>query len=465
MAHGLFTDAVTRFNKGQSPLQTKAVVAKIVDEIRRFAGGKVAGRLIDDNHLSADVMERASLHAPVTLSRRFINERLSLELSSEEIADLLTNVEFEVTIASDELTAKAPFWRTDIAIPEDIVEEVGRLYGFDRLPLELPGRNLTPPSKDGLLTLKNQIRTVLSGGGANELLTYSFVHANLLQRAGQDPAQAFELSNALSPDVQYFRVSLLPSLLEKVYPNLRAGHKEFAIYEMGKCHNLLHPVEDEGLPGEFDMLSLVYAAGDGQDQAAGSGAAFYHARIYLEYLAERLGISLVFNPIPEETDVPIMKPYDIARSAFVQTANGTFLGVVGEFKTNVRRDLKLPVQSAGFEIGLRELVSVSVQSGYKRLPRFPKLEQDICLKVAADTPYQTVYDFVRTTLDELRPEHTHTSLSPVDIYQRGDDTSHKQITLRVSLASYDRTLTDDEVAKILDQIAAAATQKLSAERV
>ncbi len=464
MAHGLFTDAVTRFNKGQSPLQTKTVVAKIVDTIREQANGKVACTLIDDNHLSSEVMERGSLHAPVTLTRQFINERLGYDLSVDEIATLLINVEFEVQVNGDELTAKTPFWRTDIAIPEDIVEEVGRLYGFDHLPLELPGRDLIPVQKDRLLTLKTQIRSVLSGGGANELLTYSFVHGNLLQKVEQNPEQAFELSNALSPDLQYFRMSLLPSLLEKIHPNIKAGHGEFALYEMGKGHNLLHASGDEDLPGEFDMLALAYVTDDKYADPE-KGAAFYRARTYLTQLAQRLGIALVFVPITEESDVPIMKPYDISRSAFIQTEDGIFLGIVGEFKPSVRRGLKLPVGSAGFEIGLQELAGIAGRTGYTQLPRFPKLEQDICLKVPAATPYQTVYDFTWKTLEGIRPKKTYASLVPVDIYQRQDDQAHKQITLRISLASYERTLTDDEVAKMLDQVAAEAGRTIQAERV
>lgn len=464
MAHGLFTDAVTRFNKGQTPLQTKAVIAKIVDEIRRFADGKVAGPLIDDMHLPPEVIERGSLHAPVTLMRPFINERLGFDLSADEIAVLLTNVEFDVQISGDELTVKAPFWRTDIAIPEDVVEEVGRLYGFDHLPLELPGRDLTPVQKDGLLTLKARIRSILSGGGANELLTYSFTHGDLLQKAGQNPGQAFGLSNALSPGLQYFRMSLLPSLLDKVHSNLKASHKEFALYEMGKGHNLLHANDDDGLPSEFDMLALVYAADDKHADAE-AGAAFYRARAYLDHLAQRLGVGLVFTPITEEADAPIVKPYDVSRSAFVQTEGGVFLGIIGEFKASVRKALKLPEKSAGFEVGLQELLGIADGSGYTRLPRFPKLEQDICLKIPADAPYQTVYDFVWKTLKDVRPKNTHAALRPIDIYQRDDDQVHKQITLRLSLASYERTLTDEEVAKALDHVAAAASTTLSAERV
>ncbi|HEY5152630.1 MAG TPA: phenylalanine--tRNA ligase subunit beta, partial [Candidatus Saccharimonadales bacterium] len=248
MTHGLFTDAVTRFTKGQSPLQNLAVLAKIVDEIRQHAGGKVAGPVLDDNHLEAAVLERNSLHPPVKLPVDFINVRLGLELPADKVKQLLENVEFQVETAGDELTVKAPFWRTDIELREDVVEEVGRLYGYDKLPLELPRRDLAPTAKDRLLELKADIRQKLSRAGANEVLTYSFVHGNLLDRVGQDRSKAFQIANALSPDLQYYRISLIPSLLEKVHPNIKAGYDEFALFELGKTHSTDHGTDDDGLP-------------------------------------------------------------------------------------------------------------------------------------------------------------------------------------------------------------------------
>lgn len=464
MAHGLFTDAVSRFNKGQSPLQNRAVIARVVKDAQRLAGGELAGDYIDDVHLPQDVLERGSLHTPITVTADFINQRLGLMLSVEDMAQLLTNVECKVQITDASLTVMAPFWRTDLEIPEDIVEEVGRLYGFDHLPLELPKRDITPATKDPALELKTVIRDQLSRSGANEVLTYSFVHGNLLQKVGQDPAQAFQLSNALSPDLQYFRLDIMPSLLDKISPNLKAGYDEFALFEIGKNHTLLHPKDADGLPSEFDMAALVYTA---SDKLAKQGAAFYQARVFLTCLADRLHLQLKFTPITDSPDVPVVQPYDLSRSAYVSVeGSDQFLGIIGEFKPSVRKNLKLPVQTAGFEIGIKELLAAARNlDTYLALPRFPKVEQDICLRVPVTTAYQTVYDFVWEALAEVQPANTLPSLGPVDIYQRDSDAGHKQITLRFSLASYERTLVDAEVTKMLDHVAAAAADKLQAERI
>ena len=236
MEHGIFTDAVTRFTKGQSPLQNPAVLAKIVAEIRQFAQGKIASPLLDDHYLDEATLSRNSLHLPVTVSADFVNARLGLKLSVDDMKTLLENVECQVAVKGEELTITAPFWRTDIELREDVVEEIGRLYGFDKLPLILPKRDLSATDKNSLLELKARVRKRLSAAGANEVLTYSFVHGNLLDKVGQDKAQAYQLSNALSPDLQYYRLSLTPSLLERVNPNIRAGYGTFALFEIGKTH-------------------------------------------------------------------------------------------------------------------------------------------------------------------------------------------------------------------------------------
>jgi len=455
MAHGLFTDAVTRFNKGQSPLQTLAVLAKIVNEIQTAGSGKVASQLIDVQH---DVKPGGA----ITVDVNFINQRLGLKLSQAEIIKLLSNVEIHVHDVPDGVCVNAPFWRTDIEIPEDIVEEVGRLYGYDHLPLELPQRDVSPTAKDPLLTLKAEIRERLSQAGANEVLTYSFVHGDLLEKVGQGTDKAFQLSNALSPDLQYYRLSLLPSLLDKVHQNVKAGYDEFALFELGKTHSLDHAADDEAVPTEFEFTAFVVTA---HDKLKKAGAAYYEARKYLENLAD---VGLEYKPIAEAMQqYPVVKPYDPARAALVSIkATGEFLGIIGEFTPSVRRNLKLPKFTAGFEVDTTVLqTAFEAARSYVPLPRFPKVTQDISLQVPAELPYQELYDFVWSELGKAQPENTLPSLGPVDIYQREDDPEHKHITLRLDIASYDRTMTDTEVNTLLDTVAAAAQAKLGAVRI
>ena len=478
MAHGLFTDAVTRNNKGQSPLQTAAVLAKIVDEVRQFAGGKVASAVIDDNHLEAAVMQRGSLYAPVKLGARFVNSRLGLQLSAQDMATLLRNVEFLVELDGDDLVVTAPFWRTDIEIAEDIVEEIGRLYGFDRLPLSLPHRDLTPAPKNPLFELKSRLRTLLSKGGANEVLTYNFVHGNLLQKVGQDSSKAFTLANALSPDLQYYRMSLSPSLLDKVHANIKAGFDTFALFEMNKSHVLgVTDAQEPALPAESNRLSLVFASKKPQE-----GAAYYRAKYYLQNILSQVhgGYEIVawkdLGDLAqqalkgEQKELPqyaaLAAPFDLDRSGFVidtNEAESLPIAIVGEYRRRVAKDLKLPEYTAGFEVIL-DCLAVPDRSPYQMQSRYPATEQDICLKVSDQTSYAQVLAVASATL-QARQANEYVSLMPVDIYQRDDEPDFKQITLRLTIASYEKTLRDEEVAGILDAITTEAAEKLHATRI
>jgi len=459
MRHGLFTDAVTRFTKGQSPLQNRVILAKIVEDLSKFAGAKVAGHTAD---------ERGELPSPepLTVSAGFINSRLGTQLQSAEISKLLENVEFDAHPEDgDNVCALAPFWRTDIELPEDIVEEVGRLYGYDKLSLELPKRSIKPAPKNDLLELKSKIRESLSKAGANEVLTYSFVHGNLLDKVGQNKDNAFQLSNALSPDLQYYRLSLIPSLLDKVHQNIKAGYDEFALFELGKTHFVGEMDEnDAGVPNEDNHLALVVAYSDKQKPA---GAPYYAARRYLERLVDWEKLALVplakFDLATDEWGRQLTSAYEPGRSA-VMVKNEQVWGVIGEFKPNVRRALKLPEFSAGFEIHL-DLLAGREQERYTSLPRFPKVTQDITLRVSADLSYRDLYEFAQSEFEKDRPPETLMNFSPTGIFQKEDDKEHKNITFRLEIASYQKTLTDKEVAKLLDTVAAAAKEKFGAERV
>jgi phenylalanyl-tRNA synthetase beta chain len=463
MRHGLFTDAVTRFNKGQSPLQNPAVVGYALDLFGSICGGQVASPVFDESSHES----RVSI---LEVTSTFINDRLGLNLAVENICTLLQNVEFETETRDSRLVTRVPFWRTDIELSEDIVEEVGRLYGFDKLPHELPRRSIQPAPKNPNLEMQRNVGRLLSGAGANEVKTYSFVHERVLKAAGQDPTQAFRLGNALSPDLQYYRLSLTPSLLAHVHSNSKAGHDQFALYEFGKAHNKKE-YDDEGLPKEVSALAYVIAA-----KKPGDGAAYYQAKRTLDRLLEQSGIatltweplvsaSLYQNPWLEQ----MTAPYEPSRSAVLRASDdslgqtkGLIWGVVGEYKPAVAKAFKLPEYTAGFE--LDPLMFTWAQGRtYQPLSRFPHVTQDISLKVPVATPYVELFASAEAMLSELRSDQLSLRLSPLGIYQaEGSET--KTITLRLTASNYQRTLTDAEVTTYLDKVANATASSCHAER-
>lgn len=459
MKYGLFTDAVTRFTKGQSPLQNDYILAKIMDDIIQNTGAEQASVVYDlHNELPSS--------PAVTVSTEFINDRLGSELSSEQIAKLLQNVEFSVaTNDAIGLSVTAPFWRTDIEQPEDIVEEVGRLYGYDNLPIQLPTRSSSPSRQSTILALKSRIRSALTSAGANEVLTYSFVHGDLLEKVSQPVDQAYKLTNAISPDLQYFRLSIIPSLLDKVYMNVRAGFDEFGIFELNKSHVKQHGLDELQVPKEIEATAFVFAASDKHAKQL-SGSAFYYARAYLDEMARQLGLKLVYDAIDEESAYPVAQPFDQTRSAMVRDSRtGTVLGMIGEFKQSTLRSLKLPKFTAGFELGTDLLLGcVEDHVEYMPLSKFPSTEQDICLQVDSSTTYAALQGCILDALAFIAKEKQYRFvLTPVDVY-RTEASSQKNITFRITLSHPERTLVTQEINELLEHISTEAHDRLAATR-
>ena len=466
MRHGLFTDAVTRFNKGQSPLQNDRVLARALQGLTKLAGGEQASEVFDfGTSLGEDEAFRQNERwSAKTIPAEFINARLGTKLSDKDMLTLLENVEFHARAkgGANEISVNPPFWRTDIELPEDVVEEVGRLYGFDKLPHELPRRSIEPTPTNQKRQVKSLIRDSFRRMGANEALTYSFVHKNTLTRAEQDPEQAFRLGNALSPDLQYYRLSVLPSLLDKVHGNLKAGYDEFLLYEIGKGHNKkYHSDDDNGLPGELEFVDGVYAS-----KQPGAGAPYYHVRQMVTQLGRDLGLALRFQPITKPLDFPVTAPFDLTRSALVETTEGEFIGLIGELKQTVLGNFKLPAQTAALTLDLGGLKTAYGQrrQNYQPLSKFPSIANDISLKTSSDQPYAEILSAVETAAQEALPD-VRVATTPVTIYQSDDDTATKTTTFHLVFTSHDKTLTDDDLKPVREAIAVRAREAVGAEVV
>ena len=462
MRHGIFTDALTRFNKGQSPLQNAAVL----NQLMSMVGGVQVSEVFDlkqfDDWLD-DYFNGKYTPANIDINSKFINERLGLDLSGDNICGLLNNVEIKSHGPEEELDyicIQSPFWRTDIELPEDVVEEIGRLYGFDKLPRQLPMRSIKPAPRNPRCQLKQAIRQSLSRAGANEVLTYSFVHERVLKNAEQDPSRAYRLSNALSPDLQYYRTSVLPSLLDKVHANIKAGHDEFMLFEIGKIHDKELPLSDEGLPSEQTFVDGVYAS-----KKPRAGAPFYKARKLTERLLADLNIEAEFKKITDsEANVPA--PFDSQRSAWIVAKNGDKLGIVGELTQAARRNFKLPDYTAAFSLDIEKLQACLTESrehSYRPLNRYPSTTRDISLKMQSAVDYASVY----ACAEEVAKKHRELQIgiTPIAIYQPKDDDSTKTVTLSVKFTSAERTLADKDTAPIIEEIAAMAAEEFDAAQV
>ena len=270
MVHGIFSEAITRFTKGQPPYQTLTVAEDC------------AGMLSDGFRVTAvaDEYPKSLKQIVVRVNVNQINGLLGTNYSEDLIKKTLENVGFVAKAKRGELEVFVPEWRTDIHIKEDIIEEVGRLLGYDNIVPILPLHGTAEKNK--MLALKSEVRELLKSFGANEVLTYSFVSERLLKKANLDVKNSYRIVNSISPELQYVRQTIVPSLLEKAYVNQKIPYDKFALFEMNKVYQKEWGLDVENVPVEKMQLGFVVA------ERKGTGAAYYKAKFYLEKILDAI---------------------------------------------------------------------------------------------------------------------------------------------------------------------------------
>ena len=422
MAHGIFSEAITRFTKGQPVSGTVPALARcasmLLEKPEQITGFDVS-ETYQDNHVA------------INLVLEDINDLLGTKYTVSEVTETLENVGFKVMVG-DCLEVVAPEWRTDIHIKEDVIEEVGRLRGYDNIPLNLPLRPFIGADKNPMFELKREMRSILSDRlNANEVLTYSFVSKDLQEKVGEDSAESYEIVNSISPELQVFRQSIAPSLIDKMYENIRAGHKKFALYEFNQVTNKKLGLTEEKVP-EIENHVAMISTGD-----------FYFAKAMLLELGKRLHVEFKL----EENNVSEFPYFEKVRSAKV-TLNGETVGVVGEIKARVLRNFKVK-KAAGFELNLDEIVKAPRKTTVElKISKFPFVERDITVKFKAEEAYAKLADGLDEVFSESGLIYT---IKPVSIYQ-GEDTEHKNVSFHISFSNTEKTLEAKEISDIMEKV-------------
>ena len=450
MRHGIFSEAITRFTKGQPAGLCYPALSYAVELMHQYTGSEVASAVAvaDGNQTENPTIE---------LSQDDVNRLLGTELSQSEIVETLTNVEWSVNATGDKLEVRAPFWRTDIKIKEDVIEEVGRLRGFDSIIPVLPIRTYEACMPSDFDKFRQIIRTSLAKMGSNEVVTYSFVHGDIFDKSSLPRDNAYRITNAISPDLQYYRQSLLPSLLNLVHPNIKSGFDEFALFEMNKVHSKDSGMSDEGVPVESYNLALVYS-----NKVSNSDDAFYHAKKTLDYLSEILNIELKFvSAVGDNEATLVAGPFENVRTGIIKLGN-QIIGVIGEFNSKARDGFKLPYKTSGFEIDLSKLFDGwTMKPEYKPISKFPETDRDICFKVPATMNYSDLYDSLSNA---SMTNNIHVDIMPLSIYSQ-DGSQSKNITFRLTFASYEKTLNSEDTNQIVNKIISDVTSQTHAEVV
>ncbi|MDR0887530.1 MAG: phenylalanine--tRNA ligase subunit beta [Candidatus Nomurabacteria bacterium] len=444
MRYGIFSEALTRFTKGQPA------------ELSRFVLAKTASELVDNLGMEklSEIVEVAEELEParVEVSAGEINEILGTAFSYEEIEKTLRNVGFGVGCACgksgkcecEKIVVTAPYWRTDIAILEDVAEEIGRLNGFDNIELKLPERSAKQVDRDEMGDAKQKLRKILMDSGANEILTYSFVSGKLLEKAGLDVANSYRIMNSISPELQYCRQSLIPSLAEKVYLNAKAAYNKFCLFEINKISSKDMGLTTEGVPVESNRVAVMLT--DRKNKNWEKGEAFYAAKRLCFEAIRGFGIDVDLVEIAEIDDGAVARSLD-SRRAVMLKAGEEEIGCVGELTQDMKQKLKLPDFVAGFEMDVDVLMRLPKRA--KRYGAYNNRESiDVSILVDEKMTWAEIEKKIRECFDDTDYFY---DLEPLDIYSKDGG---KVLSWRIVFGNYEKTLTKSDAQIIMEEIAA-----------
>lgn len=446
---GIVSDASSRFSRGQDPNKCEPVLYKAVEMLRELAGAEIASEI-------EDVYPDPEREHFVHVNTDFIRNKIGKKIENEEIIKTLNNLGLRTKYDenSGNITVTAPTFRPDIRIPADIVEEVARIHGYNNISPTLPKKRINPGKINKSRQKQLRIKHIMKEMGANELYTYSFVGAELYSACKLSLNNAHKIRNALSPDLEYMRPVLLPSLLEKVPQNVKY-EEELALFEIDKINpNKKGNIDTDDLPEEPVHIGLVHTL------------SYYHAKKYLETLMENLYIDeyeiLPLDDVKDDSKPDWVKyaenSYHPMRTALIKIGE-SIAGIIGEVSPNTVDEMELPNNTSVFELRLEDFDNyIKDIPDYREPSKFPAVIQDFSFITEWEVRYDSIVDTIRS-LDKDRD--VIQGIECIDIYSEYDET--KKTTIRVEFRSYEKTLDEEEIEELRNEIISEVEKETGGE--
>lgn len=449
---GLGTDASYRFERGIDPHGTVRSLLRAAELMVRVSGGTEVGGVID-MHPQVAAPRRISLKVSAT------NRLLGTDLSRKDITSLLSGIEINCdeigfTENDDEMVFPVPSFRVDLERPEDLMEEVARLYGYENIPTTLPVMTATIGilEKTSPRSLRETCRQKLTGLGFSEAINYSFVNRDCTEKllfSEKDPRRhTIAVLNPLTEDQAVMRTSLVPGLLETMARNLSKQIKTLRLFEVG---NVFLDQGAERLPEERETLAALLT-GDRSTASWYSKVTpfdFYDMKGVASALLTGLGFREPRFSKEETGDAPYMKPGYVASIS----VDGTTIGLVGEVHPKVLLAYGLKQTAFIFELFLHRIADhPPVRKKVSGISRFPSVARDVTLIIDNQIESHRLLDRVKTMEQDIVEEVQLFDVFVGEAIPKGK----KSVSFRITYRSADRTLEDESVnrihADICDQV-------------
>jgi len=444
--YGKHTDSSHRFERGVDSELQVAAIERATALILDICGGNPGPVSITE---SAEHLPTAPI---IQLRDKRLSQQLGVVIATADVDDMLTRLGLTLVERTDSAsTWIAPSWRFDLAIEQDLVEEVARIYGYNNLPTSTPTMALelqpNPENTQGISLFRAQ----LVSRGYQEVITYSFVDPEL-QKTIEPDLVAVPLINPISADMAVMRTSLWPGLLKSAVYNLNRQQSRVRIFEVGQCF-VSSDKDDVSLSQNTMLAGLLCGSRSPTGWTAGKEKVdFYDIKGDIEGLLGLTGLQHSFSF--DAASHPALHPGQCAQIS----RNGQSVGWVGQLHPQIQSRLGIDSGVYLFQVDASKIAEVRIPI-HEEVSKFPEVKRDLAFFVEASVEAQTLIDHANSVAGALL-----ISLKLFDVYQSKDvENKGKSIALGLTFQHSSRTLTDEEVNQAVDRVIAELRTRCKAQ--
>ncbi len=424
---GLRTEALDRFEKGLDIHNTTVGLYRCIELIAEICGGKLEEIF--------DIKNKFPKIPRIKFDWNMPKKLLGIQIPKTRMIRILDSLGFKI---KDSIII-SPSWRSDVSIPEDLVEEISRIYGYEKIKSTLPAEEFSPSCVSKSSNIEDLTRAVLKGGGYFEVYNYSFIGGDLMDKVDLDKRKSLKLINPLAEEFEYMRPSLIPGILETIKYNQK-NFEEFKIFELSKIYL---PTISDKLPQESIRLtgSLIF------------NNSFYKAKGTVELLFQELNIGNIdFRAVKEDI-------YHPSRCAEI-TIKDEKIGFVGEIHPNILTKFGISKRVSLFDLDFEKMVKLAnLTKKYKPISIYPAVKMDLAFIIDEQIVYKEIYKAMKNSGD-----HLVYRIELFDVYKgKQVGKGKKSLAFRITFQSDKKTLTDEEVKKVFEKIIKNLKDKFKAE--
>ncbi len=432
----LKTDASWRFEHELDPNLTEGAIDMAAYLIQEVAEGQVLEGVVD-------VYPNKIKPRKIKLDIERVKSLLGVEIPKKEIVRILESLSFQILDSKFQiLNITIPTRRLDISIPEDLIEEIGRVYGYEKIPSKLPAATLISPERNEDLVYQNKITDVLNNFGFSEVYNYSFVSEKEISLYQTQPS-LIEVANPVSQEQRYLRPSLILNLLKNVKEN-KKYFEEVRLFEIGKVFQ-----KDKKGKGKEEKILAGVISLESKSKQAQEAQEFYRLKGVIDSVLNKLRISDIwYDDKIAKIGSPVPGFCHPIRRAEVKISNDC-LGWLAEIDKRALEKMGIDSRVAGFELDFKKLVTLATEERIYLPPsRYPAVVRDIALLVDVGTKVVEVLNLIHAAGGPLVKD-----IDLFDMYE-GEEIPQgkKNLAFHIIYQADDRTLTDKEVNKLQEKV-------------